>query len=603
MGVSKVVYGDDTLVDLTGDTVTPTSLTLGATAHAANGEPIVGEYQYVLPPMSSDIRGGARIQPDSGLEITDTDNLQVRLALESDGTVRGGLAEVTAKGHAEQFSTTGKNLFDPNGVEVNGYLNNGKLVTDNVNKGVAILIEPNTTYTLQGTIVNTSSTSDNWHVGEFDTMPTNGSVALKNYVLDAATINKTFTTDANAHYLFVKYCNINRSNPEVTKRTIQLELGSTATEYEPYTGGAPSPSPDYPQEIQVVRGRNLIPAVESGVINSTNGNYADNSTCVRTQKIPVVSGATYTLSLSKSYDGSAVTIVCWNEDGTFNSRLYSGGASTKHPVATVTIPAGVNRVAFTAGSSSNPATPSTVTNVQLTLGSTPQPYVPYGHVGMEVRDPDTDELISCTALPLPQRGWVAGLPDGTADSLRLDGAGKCEWTEQTNETVLNGTETWFGTDVYFKTRNDMKRLQNYKNSLMASSLTVVENSDLVSTGNRISGRHGTDYPGYNWIYAYTTDTNVTDATSFAAWLSTHPVTVLYPLATPVTEDCGYVEDWPTDLPEGAVITIPELDAVGIKYFVDSTVTELAKQWYARANSEYADRITALEQAVAELATS
>ena len=35
---------------------------------------------------------------------------------------------------------------------------------------------------------------------------------------------------------------------------IQLEEGSTATSYEPYTGGIPSPSPDYPQEVEVVTG-------------------------------------------------------------------------------------------------------------------------------------------------------------------------------------------------------------------------------------------------------------------------------------------------------------------------------------------------------------
>ena len=34
--------------------------------------------------------------------------------------------------------------------------------------------------------------------------------------------------------------------------TIQIEKGSTATSYEPYTGGQPSPSPDYPQEIKSV---------------------------------------------------------------------------------------------------------------------------------------------------------------------------------------------------------------------------------------------------------------------------------------------------------------------------------------------------------------
>ena len=33
---------------------------------------------------------------------------------------------------------------------------------------------------------------------------------------------------------------------------IQLELGSVATSYEPYTGGKPSPNPDYPQEIKRV---------------------------------------------------------------------------------------------------------------------------------------------------------------------------------------------------------------------------------------------------------------------------------------------------------------------------------------------------------------
>ena len=33
---------------------------------------------------------------------------------------------------------------------------------------------------------------------------------------------------------------------------VQLELGSTATDYEPYVGGIPSPNPEYPQEIKSV---------------------------------------------------------------------------------------------------------------------------------------------------------------------------------------------------------------------------------------------------------------------------------------------------------------------------------------------------------------
>ena len=42
MPVSKVVYGGDTIIDLTGDTVTADSLQLGVTAHGANGNVITG---------------------------------------------------------------------------------------------------------------------------------------------------------------------------------------------------------------------------------------------------------------------------------------------------------------------------------------------------------------------------------------------------------------------------------------------------------------------------------------------------------------------------------------------------------------------------------
>lgn len=42
MGVSKINFGNRTLIDLTGDTVTADSLQEGYTAHGADGEPIVG---------------------------------------------------------------------------------------------------------------------------------------------------------------------------------------------------------------------------------------------------------------------------------------------------------------------------------------------------------------------------------------------------------------------------------------------------------------------------------------------------------------------------------------------------------------------------------
>ena len=51
----------------------------------------------------------------------------------------------------------------------------------------------------------------------------------------------------------------------VEYKNLQLEEGSTATAYEPYCGGVPSPNPSYPQNVNVVSGDNEIE-----ISNATN---------------------------------------------------------------------------------------------------------------------------------------------------------------------------------------------------------------------------------------------------------------------------------------------------------------------------------------------
>ena len=46
MGISKVIYGGSTLIDLTSDTVTAAKVLSGYTAHGADGEPIIGECKF-----------------------------------------------------------------------------------------------------------------------------------------------------------------------------------------------------------------------------------------------------------------------------------------------------------------------------------------------------------------------------------------------------------------------------------------------------------------------------------------------------------------------------------------------------------------------------
>lgn len=64
--------------------------------------------------------------------------------------------------------------------------------------------------------------------------------------------SKTFTLTGKAVKVLFYASSGHDSSQGVTTtiKEIQLETGTTATPYEPYTGGKPSPSPEYPQEIK-----------------------------------------------------------------------------------------------------------------------------------------------------------------------------------------------------------------------------------------------------------------------------------------------------------------------------------------------------------------
>lgn len=149
-------------------------------------------------------------------------------------------------GKTEQVSTRGVNLFDVSKVVSNSQvINNGngsiKVIADESNNGFSANT-PNTlkdycplliagqTYVLSA---NTASTTKQIYLKKTGTVWTYGqSVQITKEMLDSVVL---FYSDVNKTGVI--------SN-------IQIEKGSTATAYEPYTGGKPSPSPEYPQEIK-----------------------------------------------------------------------------------------------------------------------------------------------------------------------------------------------------------------------------------------------------------------------------------------------------------------------------------------------------------------
>lgn len=69
MGNSKIVFGDRTLIDLSGDTVTPQDLRVGVTAHNAAGEQIAGQLDPVQLSIIVSVTSGSVVTATKGATV------------------------------------------------------------------------------------------------------------------------------------------------------------------------------------------------------------------------------------------------------------------------------------------------------------------------------------------------------------------------------------------------------------------------------------------------------------------------------------------------------------------------------------------------------
>lgn len=136
-------------------------------------------------------------------------------------------------GKSEQMQTTGKNLISTNTLETSVY---NTLITDNAFIKNMNTLPRNVELCFSGK-VSKGKAPELWLYGE-------SNAVLATFRVGSAVQIK----DGN-----VIKANLIGGESNTNTRTfteLQIEKGATATAYEPYTGGKPSPSPDYPQEIK-----------------------------------------------------------------------------------------------------------------------------------------------------------------------------------------------------------------------------------------------------------------------------------------------------------------------------------------------------------------
>lgn len=188
--------------------------------------------------------------------ITDSSNMNIQ--------------ELHLYGKTEQKTTKGKNLFDANTIFSTFIADGRSTVTD------------------EGVILN----------GTFGATSRNFSITLKKgtyYISGGGTLHILDTGDSifdkkiiveEEEKTFQCYITSNTYSNKLIQP--QIESGSVATNYEPYTGGIASPNPDYPQEIKSIEnptvsvaGKNLF---EPSTINYSYNNLRITANVDNSQK-------------------------------------------------------------------------------------------------------------------------------------------------------------------------------------------------------------------------------------------------------------------------------------------------------------------------------
>lgn len=197
----------------------------------------------------------------------------------------GKIMDMMLYGKSEQFTATGKNLLK---------IRDGAQTT----RGVTVTAKDGV-FGLKGTATETG-----WAIFDVDSFVLDRTCILSSNIstgIKAVVANKSFkpvleqnksVTLENAEVSKVCFLIEEGKTYGISNILVQIEKGSVVTSYEPYTGGIPSPNPDYPQEIKsvvnpVVKicGKNLLKSVlktqtKDGVSckNNSDGTYTFNGT-------------------------------------------------------------------------------------------------------------------------------------------------------------------------------------------------------------------------------------------------------------------------------------------------------------------------------------
>jgi hypothetical protein len=448
--------------------------------------------------------------------------------------------EVVIYGKCVQDSYTGKNLFDVNNAKIiQAYLQieadgAGTLAKSDACVSVYIPCKPNTTYTVS------KISSQRFGVCFTSSIPEVGGNFSNGSWYGTAT-KATRTTPSDAAYIVVWVYN-SLIDTDITAdkilASLQIEVGETATAYEPYVGGIASPNPLYPQDIVCnnntykCRGKNLLPFPYATSV----GSY-------------VCDGVTFTI----------------NEDGSITIKGTAGASA----IITLLVSAALGQANIDARFTDSATNGEYAVSKYLFYNATRKVLTVW------IRNGD---YVDETIYPQVEKGKIISAYDpyfdgGTVIAPELYAVGNVrdEYYPQTGKIIRrckkhilssSDTITTYGTITFIYKGENPKTEQN--TSICSHSKNVM--SSWGANFNGVYGVHSdNNITGHKYFRPPNDSVDTVD--KFKAWLDEQkaagtPVTLVYVLAEPVIE---YVDPTPF-ISKRSVITPtsfnPVLKAVG-----------------------------------------
>lgn len=274
---------------------------------------------------------------------------------------------VTSSGYPSYIGT---------GITINSSDNNNIDFTSTENyRGV----ESNYIQIANGTTITVSFTGtlpNRLYVTQYDSDKTRVST-LNPSVTTVGIITVTTTQDG---YITVAFAN--STSGSFTISNVQMEVGSSATSYEPYVGGIPAPNPDYPQDVQVVNGeqtvnvhgKNLLNAstMEQGNFSYINNYESANNSIIRSGFFACEPNTKYTLSLNEEIGEIGVI---YKDSG--GNLIQGFGNNSTNKYFTFTTKADTVQMRIRVGSGSYPKTIGVDYKLMVEQSDSPTTYEPY----------------------------------------------------------------------------------------------------------------------------------------------------------------------------------------------------------------------------------